>query len=183
MNKQNTQKGIALYTAIIVASIVLLLAVAMADIAFRQLVLSRTSLNSQHAFYIANSAVECGLYYDVRENLFPSNEDEGDDFRDDYSAGAINEMECADQTVAYADIIDIQSEENGGVGSATTTFQLNNITSNPTSCAVVTVGKHEEDTGSYIRTGTILLVDGRYPCDGPGSTERSIRVRYGFPNN
>lgn len=160
--KNNTQKGIALYVAVIVSGIVTLLAVTMADIAYRQIVLAGASENSQHAFYVADTGVECALYYDAFENAFPSNEDE-----DEIEESTIR---CADD----ADIDDIETEADGN--SATTTFTLNGITSDPETCAVITVGKHE--VGS--RVGTLILVDGRYPCEGSRSAERSIRVRYGF---
>jgi len=164
--KNNTQKGIALYVAVIVSGIVTLLAVAMADTAYRQIILARASENSQHAFYIANTGVECALYYDAYENAFPSNEDE-----DEIDEGTIR---CADDT----DVRDIDTEVDGN--SATTTFMLDGITSNPETCAIITVGKHEYTESGSPRVGTLILVDGRYPCEGPRSAERSIRVRYGF---
>lgn len=166
---RHTQKGIALYTALIVAAIVLLLATAMADIAFRQLILARASLNSQHAFYIANTGVECALYYDARQNIFPSNDGE--------PAPTDGDIVCAGADTQSAQVV----ASTGS--SATTTFELRGITTNPETCAVVTVGKHEILSAGVTRTGTILLVDGRYPCDSPRSNERSIRVRYGFPSN
>lgn len=158
----NTQKGIALYVAVIVSGIVTLLAVAMADIAYRQIVLAGASENSQHAFYIANTGVECALYYDAYENKFPSND---------------GEVIEGDIRCANVDAEEINVDAFGG--NATTTFKLNKITSDPETCALITVGKHEYDDGGP-RVGTIILVDGRYPCEGPRSAERSIRVRYGF---
>lgn len=173
MKKINTQKGIALYTAIIVAGIVLLLAVAMTDIAFRQLVLARTALNSQHAFYIADTGVECALYYDVGRNVFPSNSVEFDNFDANLEDLENGEIVCADDNI-ISDDIEVIPDDEGKV--FTTKFTLNlPETAGVARCAVVTVAK--EDTVGGVSTG--ITIDGRYPCDTSQTVERTIHVTYG----
>ncbi len=67
MKKQN---GFTLLIAALVASIVLSLGASIFSIAKKQLALSSTSRESQFAFYTADSAAECALYWDVRHNFF-----------------------------------------------------------------------------------------------------------------
>lgn len=58
------QRGFTLLIAILLASIALAVGLALADVAYKQVVLSSTAKQSQTAFYNADSALECALYYD-----------------------------------------------------------------------------------------------------------------------
>lgn len=66
----SSPRGFTLLVAIVFSSVVLSLALALLDIAYKQLVLSSTEKQSQIAFYIADSAIECTLYYDQKLNAF-----------------------------------------------------------------------------------------------------------------
>lgn len=63
------ESGIALFIAIIFASVVLLIGVALASFGYKQVILSSSAVNSQKAFYAADSSLECILYADQQ---FPS---------------------------------------------------------------------------------------------------------------
>jgi hypothetical protein len=63
-------RGFTLLLAALIASIVLSLGAAIFTIAQKQLQLSSVGRNSQFAFYAADTAAECALYWDVRFAYF-----------------------------------------------------------------------------------------------------------------
>src|SRR4051812_30828309 len=64
------QRGFTLLIAIILSSVVLTVGLSLLDVAYKQVVLSSTAKQSQVAFYNADSALECALYYDQKFNAF-----------------------------------------------------------------------------------------------------------------
>lgn len=66
----NTQRGFTLLLATLTASLLLVLSSAMFNIAQKQIVLSSIARDSQYAFYAADSAAECALYWDIRYSAF-----------------------------------------------------------------------------------------------------------------
>ena len=67
---KNTQRGFALLVAIIFMSVMLTFGLALGSLAYKQQVLASSAVESQQAFYAADAALECALYYDQQENLF-----------------------------------------------------------------------------------------------------------------
>jgi Tfp pilus assembly protein PilE len=68
--KQNSSQGFALVITLIFVSVVLALGVSLLDVAYKQILLSSSSRQSQYAFYNADSAMECALYYDQKTGVF-----------------------------------------------------------------------------------------------------------------
>jgi hypothetical protein len=66
------QAGFTLLIAALVASIVLSIASAIFSISQKQIALASLSQQSQYAFYAADTAAECALYWDDRYNYFAS---------------------------------------------------------------------------------------------------------------
>ncbi len=66
----HTSRGFALLIAIILTSVVLAVGIALLDMAYKQIVLASSAKNSQIAFYNADSALECALYWDQKSNAF-----------------------------------------------------------------------------------------------------------------
>ena len=64
------QRGFTLLLAALVASIVLAVGAAIFGIAQKQITLSAIGRDSQFAFYAADTAAECALYWDFRCNYF-----------------------------------------------------------------------------------------------------------------
>lgn len=64
------QKGFTLLIAVILTSVLLSVGLALLDVAYKQVVLSSTAKQSQTAFYAADSALECALYWDQQEGAF-----------------------------------------------------------------------------------------------------------------
>jgi len=74
-NKNTTPKlvsGFALLFAVITASVLLTIGLSIFNISLKELLLSTASRDSQVAFYAADSARECALYWDIRQSAFPT---------------------------------------------------------------------------------------------------------------
>lgn len=63
-------RGFTLLIAIILSSVILAVGLALLDITFKQAVLASAAKQSQIAFYAADSALECALYWDQKHNFF-----------------------------------------------------------------------------------------------------------------
>jgi hypothetical protein len=70
VQQSSSSRGFTLLLAALVASIVLSLASAIFSIAQKQITLASLSQQSQYAFYTADTAAECALYWDVRFSYF-----------------------------------------------------------------------------------------------------------------
>src|SRR3990167_4948503 len=64
------ERGFALLIATVLSSIALAVGLAVTDIVYRQVVLSSAAKQSQYAFYAADSALECALYFDQQQGTF-----------------------------------------------------------------------------------------------------------------
>lgn len=64
------RRGFALLIAVIFMSVMLTLGITLGSIAFKQQVLASGAIESQYAFYVADAALECGLYADQQQDLF-----------------------------------------------------------------------------------------------------------------
>lgn len=63
-------RGVTLLVAVILSSVVLSVAMALLDVAYKQQLLASTAKQSQYAFYNADSAMECALYWDQQVSAF-----------------------------------------------------------------------------------------------------------------
>ncbi|MES2668747.1 MAG: hypothetical protein V4644_03615 [Patescibacteria group bacterium] len=65
-----SSRGFTLLIAVVLTSVLLSVALALLDITYKQVVLSSVARQSQYAFYAADSAMECALYWDQQRNAF-----------------------------------------------------------------------------------------------------------------
>lgn len=66
------QRGFALFVAIILSAVAATITLALTTLAYKSLLLSSAARESQYAFYAADSALECTLYWDSGQfNSFP----------------------------------------------------------------------------------------------------------------
>jgi hypothetical protein len=63
-------RGFALLISVIFMSVMLSFGLALAALGYKQQVLASSAISSQYAFYAADAALECALYYDQQLNLF-----------------------------------------------------------------------------------------------------------------
>jgi hypothetical protein len=122
MRKKNkhTERGFTILLAALVASLVLSLGISVFSIAQKQLILASISRNSQYAFYAADTAAECALYWDVRHDFAST-------------TGAVTPISCDDNasiavthTTLFApdrDLFDFEFQPNGYCAQVTVTKQ------------------------------------------------------------
>jgi len=70
MNNKHTNRGFTILLAALVSSIVLALGISVFELAQKSIFLSGMGRDSQYAFYTADTAAECALYWDIRYNYF-----------------------------------------------------------------------------------------------------------------
>lgn len=123
---QTSQKGFTLLLAALVASIVLSLGSSIFLIAQKQVSLSSLGRDSQFAFYAADTAAECALYWDLRYDAFstttPARTPECDG-----TVLAITGKESDPPYIAEFEVNFFEDESNGYCGQV----QVQKNTSNP----------------------------------------------------
>jgi Tfp pilus assembly protein PilX len=67
---KKSQRGFVLLIAVIFMSVMLSFALSIGSLAYKQQILASSATDSQYAFYAADTALECALYADQRENFF-----------------------------------------------------------------------------------------------------------------
>jgi hypothetical protein len=161
----NLQKGFTLLLAALIASIVLSLGAAIFAIAQKELALSSIGRNSQFAFYAADTAAECALYWDVRGSFATSS--------DSHNPAA--SVACA-QTNSTVTFVAVSQ-------AATSTFTLSLAFNDPTKpyCANVSVAKSR----SALTNGIVTVVRADGFSTGcttistdPQALQRSVELHY-----
>lgn len=152
MTYKKLQSGYALLTAIILTATLVLVAYAVSNIALRQLTLTTTNTESHNAFYVADSGLECALFWDIKN---PNNTS--------YSA--------FDPSITQASITcggsSVLPTRTTSGSNTTSSFQI------PvgSSCAIVYVTKGAGNT-------TTIESRGYNTCGSGPRFERAIRMTY-----
>jgi Tfp pilus assembly protein PilX len=87
-------RGFTLLVALIFTSVVLSVGLALLDITYKQVILSSTSRQSDYAFYAADSAMECALEADNKNDLF--------DYTSEPVSSTAGNITCENQTFTYS---------------------------------------------------------------------------------
>jgi len=153
-------RGFTLLIAIILATVALVVGLSLADVAYKQVILSSAARNSQAAFYRADSAMECALYWDQRFAAF----NVGSSF--DQSA-----MECEGRDVVG------YTESNIPGGGVRTIFDVTCAEGGIS--ATVTVYKEGSQECAPDKKSCIFA-SGYNTCDvsNPNRFERGLKVKY-----
>ena len=170
---QAQQKGFTLLLAALIASIVLSLGAAVFSIARKELALSSVGRNSQFAFYAADTAAECALYWDFRSDIHPFTFATSSD-----SHNAATSIKCAQNT---PDPTLTVTASDGNAATSTFTLNLPQIDPNKPSCAIVTVAKHKDPVTTGIVT--VIRADGfssgcTTDLTDPQALQRSVELHY-----
>lgn len=128
MTKVNDKKGIALLIAVVAVSALLLIALAISDIAYKEQILSYSGKESKVAFYAADSGMECLLYHDIG---FPGF----------FFATSGTDLGLTPAPMPTCNQITPVIQVVQGPEAATTTFGYNISTSEPKACVVIRVVK------------------------------------------
>lgn len=150
-------RGFTLLIAVVLTSVLLSVGLALLDIALKQVTLSSTARQSQYAFYAADSAMECALYWDQQQNAFSY-------------ATPLSTIRCAATDIA------LSSSVSGNV--RTTTFSI--------PCpggASATVTVYKTQGSATCNSGTAqscLYASGYNVCSAtdPKRIERGLKVFY-----
>jgi hypothetical protein len=67
--KSRKQRGIALYMAVTVTGVLVLVSFAILNVTIRQLSITSAARDSQAAFFAADSGIECALFWDLKNNI------------------------------------------------------------------------------------------------------------------
>lgn len=154
-------RGFTLLISLILTSVVLAVGVALIDIAVKELQLSSSAKNSQYAFYNADSALECALYFDQKMNAFA------------YSQSPTTPIVCNTVPIYLPDMYGLGGYGSTVSGSARTTkFNVPCIDGSGIT-AQVTVIKQSSGT-------TDIYANGYNSCDSTNSLriERGLKIHY-----
>jgi hypothetical protein len=166
MNKRlENNKGVALFIAIMVCSILTIIIGAILNISYNEIKLSNSGKESQVAFFAANTGMECALYWDYKMGLF--------------KPGSYPPIDCSEEVVT---MVPGGTCGSGNLTSCYTTyaFMLNRLASS-NSCVDVSIRKTYNGSGELstrvISTGKNIPICSSYA--NPDRTyERSIQIDY-----
>jgi hypothetical protein len=157
-----SEKGYALYMAIVLTGILFLVAYYTLNISLRQFLISSVGAESHIAFYNADSGIECAMYWDLKNGSFSA--------FDINTSGSIN---CNGQTITTGSqtvsTFPSQSSRIGGGGSSnpTSIFQI----SFTKGCAIVEVTKNPD-------LSTVIRSRGYNNCSSGRRYERGQIITY-----
>ncbi|MDB5190227.1 MAG: hypothetical protein JWN49_553 [Parcubacteria group bacterium] len=152
----HASQGFALLVTLIFVSVILALGVSLLDVAYKQVVLTSSARQSQFAFYNADSAMECTLYFDQKKSVF----------RWDFPGSQ------GDTTLDVKCPLDVTNyTATQGSGVRTTTYTVPCSTGGIS--ATITVLKQPSGT-------TDIYSNGYSTCDASASNriERGLKVHY-----
>jgi Tfp pilus assembly protein PilX len=177
---KNTKKGFTLFIALIVSSILLAIGFSLGNIILKQIQLSTAGRESQIAFYAADSASECALYWDRKDATGNSVIDVA--FGTSTSA-LPSYMKCGSGTDGQGTVHVASKIIDEATNSATTTFYVDykNLTGyGYDSCAKVTVGRNGDNTSIDARGYNAGYNTTSEVCDitNPRTVERGLLLLY-----
>jgi hypothetical protein len=168
---KNDERGISLFVAVIVMSILLFISFAAVNISIKGNLFATSGRDSQYAFYAADAGIECAVYWDSKSDKFATS-----------TPGS--PISCVGLNIAGDGSVGSDSISGtstitriGGGGNANPTsvfgFTLNQGSNPVSSCAIVTVTKNTNGT-TYVKSR------GYNTCDtsNPRRLERGIEMTY-----
>lgn len=149
LDNTHTQKnkGISLIIALFTMTLMLSLSFSIGNIIMRQFRIINTSVSSQTAFYAADSALECAIYWDIISDDGVINIQNPVDDTDTYVFGSTfsnpqNVIQCGPNGAPINLISSVDPVDNAQV----TTFAVDYSTPTAPACASVTVHKLPDRT-------------------------------------
>ena len=182
-------RGFTLLIAALIASIVLTIASAIFSITQKQITLASLSQQSQYAFFVADTASECALYWDERYNYFATTTPSG--------AALPYAPVCAGQSIVLKTALTNQPYDQPSCYYAPgkknlpcyqilpTQFPDVNFftTATHSICAKITITKFLDSTTNPSTVHTVIDADGyNVDCNSIGTSktalERSVELNY-----
>lgn len=148
----NTNKGFALLFAILLSTIILVIALSVSNIAVKELNFSSSAVDTNDAFFAADTGAECALYNDRSDvNKFPL-------------TGSSNPINCNNKNITLS--------SSPGSNSVTYSFIITNLGSSGDSCAKINIFKD----GSKNPITTKISSKGYNVGGGSGCNSTSSRL-------
>ena len=153
----SSPKGFALLFTVMASSVLLAVAIAIFNLALREVILSSYGRESQIAFYAADTGAECAMYWDMKGFFATST---------DTIVPSPHQLFCGGET------IDTNIQSGEGKHNATTLFSMQSV------CADVVVAKTDPN-GTGV-SATQIDSRGHNTCvlTDPTRVERGLRVNY-----
>jgi Tfp pilus assembly protein PilX len=155
-------KGYALYTSMILTSLLFLISYATLNLTLRQFLLSALGSQSHIAFYNADSGIECAMFWDLKNGPTSA-----------FATTTAGTITCNGQNISTGSqtVTTNPSQSSriggGGAGNPVSIFQLNFTTG----CVIVSVTKNPNTT-------TQIESRGYNSCSGSKRYERGIKIQY-----
>ena len=175
IERNKKQTGFTLLAAIITTGMLLIVSFVVANVALKQLNISRSSQESQYSFYNADSGTECAIFWDLKNSGGQSA----------FATSTANTIFCNGQSISVASpavptLPTPTATLVGGGGDAkpTSIFKIDF----PKGCAIVKVTKSYPPQAPY--NGQVLLTQinsyGYNTCDTSAIRrfERGISITY-----
>ncbi len=161
--KISRERGFALLYTSLISSLLLSLALSISIIVMKDIRLSSISRESQKAFYAADTAAECALYWDFRKDKFAT------------STATTSGVTCSGQDIATAshELSGAEYDGTDGVGGTNVTRFM--YAPDDKTCAKVFVYKND------IHPKTVIEARGyNTPCGSQSriKLERAVRLQY-----
>ena len=155
----NKKKGFALLFAILLSTIILVIALSVSNIALKELNFSTSAVDTNNAFFAADTGAECALYndrYDV--NKFPL-------------TGSTGQIKCNNKNISLS--------SSPGSNSVIYSFIITDLGSSNDSCAKVTINKKGTPMTTQVSSKGYNL-GGSSGCSSTSSRliERELIVNY-----
>lgn len=170
---RDSSHGFALLFAVLATSVLLAISASIWNIALREIVLSSYGRESQVAFYVADSAIECALYWDFRgTNAFATSSDSL--IVSGTTVDSFSTIDCGAGSIMVK--INKNSSDNYEIDSLNATSKFSATVGN--GCATVLVGK--SNPGATSHSATNIESYGQNSCNpsDPTTVERGLRVTY-----
>ncbi len=155
--KQKNNSGFAMLFTVLIISLILSISLGISNITLKQTILSSLAKDSQVAFYKADAAIECGMYYDTNDT-FPVGTD---------ISSATSKISCGnsefslDYTVSYNDYFVFKE----------------GVASQAEPCATVVFDK----VTNVATSESIVKGIGYSVCgESPRQVQRALQVTYGL---
>ncbi len=140
-------KGFVILFATVVSSIILLITTNMYNLSKKQVILSSYARESQRAFYVANSALECAFFYDISKFILKTS------FPMDVDSNFETSINCGGKKVTVRRLKNNTGTDKDYTNSFVFRYpNLENVDSYDTGCAYVLVEKKVGDTVDGIST-------------------------------
>ncbi len=170
----NNDRGFALLFTVLISSLLLAIGATIVSATLKNLVFSSSGRESQFAFYAADSAAECALYYDKAKSAFPTTTP---------ATGYSWSVTCNGVPASRDDINSYVLDDAGDGPGYQTAFTLSDpqvVANAPGLCARVVISKTQSDPEDESTQKTVIDSRGYNTCDlnNLRRIERGLRINY-----